>query len=374
MPNSNPRALLAAAQEALQRGDLATAATTANKLSQLDPDSELGPQLLGMVLAKAGLPAKAATALREASRRTPRKAQVQLQLAEVLEMTGELPAAIVATDRALQIRPTYEAAHNKRRSLHRKAGARMQAPLVTAIIPTTGAPVVRQAIESALQQTHAPLELLLVADGPDAARRLPEVAGKLLDHPRVRRLDLPYNTGADGFNGHRIYGAVAFLARGGWLALLDEDNWWSDDHVEALVDLVAEKDLEWAFSLRDVHADDGTFVAPDDCDSLGQWPSVVGRNVLDTSTTLVRTDIAVGLAHTWYRRYGDILSPDVAITSALLNQRKRYGWTGCSTLRYRLRGPVAGPAARRFISANAEMRRTVSGPLPWRQRGFNILT
>jgi glycosyltransferase involved in cell wall biosynthesis len=270
------------------------------------------------------------------------------------------------------VRPSYEAAHQRLRQLRQKAGVAPPTPLVTAVIPTTGAPEVAQALDSAIEQDHPEVEILLVADGPRAAERLPAVCGDRLSHPRVRRLDLPHNTGADGFNGHRIYGACAFLAQGGWLALLDEDNWWSPDHLSALVDLVTERDLDWAYTLRDVHAGDGQRVGPDDCDSLGRWPSIVGPDarVLDTSTTLVRIDLAVAHAPTWYRRYGDLLSPDVAIARALLAERPRYGWTGRSTLHYRLRGPLHGPAAQRYRDGNVQMRRQHPDGLPWRARGF----
>ena len=372
MSTQAPAALLAAAQAALQQGDLNAAARDANALARIEPDSELGPQLLGMVLARAGLWARAATALREAHRRRPRKAEIHLQLAEVLGQAGEWLEAIDAARAAIRVRPSYDAAHQRLRQLRRKAGVALPAPLVTAVIPTTGAAVVTQALDSAIEQDHPDVEILLVADGPEAAARLPGVCGGRLDHPRVRRIDLPHNTGADGFNGHRIYGACAFLAQGAWLALLDEDNWWTPNHLSALVALVTERDLDWAYTLRDVHAADGQRVGPDDCDSLGRWPSIVGPNaqVLDTSTTLVRIDLAVAHAPTWYRRYGDLLSPDVAIARALLAERPRYGWTGQSTLRYRLRGPAHGPAAQRYRDGNAQMQRQHPSDLPWRQRGF----
>lgn len=367
-----PRDLLAQAQAALQQGDLNAAAQGANAFARLEPDSELGPQLLGMVLARAGMNRKAATALREAGRRAPRKAEIRLQLAEVLARAGEAVAAIDACREALRLRPTYAAAHATLRRLRRAAGISLPPPLVTCVIPTTGAAVAVQALRSVLDQTHAALELLLVADGPEAAARLPGLCGDALRDPRVRRIDLPHNTGAGGFNGHRIYGAMGFLAQGEYLALLDEDNWWSPDHLAELVALAREGDLEWAFTLRDLHAQDGAFVARDDSDSLGCWGNALGadHHVLDTSTMLVRTDLFVAHSPTWYRRYGDLRSPDVALARALLADHPRYGWTGRSTLHYRLRGPVDGPRAANARAANAHMAAQHPGGFPWRQRGF----
>ena len=46
---------------------------------------------------------------------------------------------------------------------------------------------------------------------------------------------LPYSTGKDRFNGHRIYGAGTYLSKGDFLIFLDDDNSLEPNHVEECV-------------------------------------------------------------------------------------------------------------------------------------------
>ncbi|MFT7678885.1 MAG: hypothetical protein ACI8QC_002883 [Planctomycetota bacterium] len=359
-------------REALASGDLVKAARLASALSKEQPELEHGPQLLGMILAQAGRYGSAVTALLEAADRAPRKAEIRLQTAEVLELGKEYEAAMHACDAAIELRPTYDLAHDVRRRVMKTGALPKPDPLVTIVIPTTGADAVAGALASALAQDYRSIEVLLVADGPEAAERLPAVAGDLLGDPRVKRIDLPHNTGANGFNGHRIYGAATFLAQGAYFALLDEDNWHLPNHISSLVALVKEHDLDWAYSLRDIFDENAQPLGPDNCDALGHWPSVIapGTHVVDTSVTLVRTDIAVRLASTWYSRYGDILSADLAVGRRLLEEWPRYGWTGQSTLCYRLRGTANDHVAQVFRCGNENMIAQRGTDRPWRKAGL----
>ena len=58
------------------------------------------------------------------------------------------------------------------------------------------------------------------------AASVPRPQDGLFD-PIDRRIELPYPTGLDGFQGHRIYGGAPYLARGDLICFLDEDNWWT---------------------------------------------------------------------------------------------------------------------------------------------------
>src|SRR5262245_42892691 len=95
-------------------------------------------------------------------------------------------------------------------------------PSVSVIIPTWNrAATVVAAVESALAQTHAPLEVLVCDDGSsdDSAQRV----GAMSD-PRVRWLPGPRG-GRPAIPRNR--GIVA--ARGEWLAFLDSDDEWLPD-------------------------------------------------------------------------------------------------------------------------------------------------
>jgi glycosyltransferase involved in cell wall biosynthesis len=90
------------------------------------------------------------------------------------------------------------------------------------VIPTRGRPnVVARAAKSALAQTLAEIEVIVVLDGPD-----PETRRSLADlgDDRLRLVELPERRGAAAA---RNVGIAA--ARAPWLALLDDDDLWAPE-------------------------------------------------------------------------------------------------------------------------------------------------
>ena len=97
--------------------------------------------------------------------------------------------------------------------------------VVSVIIPTYRRPeAVRTAALSALDQTWAAVEVIVIADGPDPATR---TAIEGLD-PRLRYLELPENRGPAAA---RNAGVAA--SRGKWLAFLDDDDEMLPNKIEA---------------------------------------------------------------------------------------------------------------------------------------------
>jgi len=102
---------------------------------------------------------------------------------------------------------------------------------VSVIIPTWNrAGTVVAAIESALNQTYAPLEVL-VCD--DASTDDTEARVRQMSDPRVRWLPGPRG-GRPAIPRNRGMAA----ARGEWLALLDSDDEWVPDKLRAQIDAV----------------------------------------------------------------------------------------------------------------------------------------
>jgi len=102
---------------------------------------------------------------------------------------------------------------------------------VSVVIPTHDrGRVVVEAIESALAQTHPPLEVIVVDDGStdDTAERV----GRLRD-ARVRYLRRPHA----GVSAARNAGIAA--ATGDLVAFLDSDDLWKPDKVEAEIAALA---------------------------------------------------------------------------------------------------------------------------------------
>jgi glycosyltransferase involved in cell wall biosynthesis len=98
-------------------------------------------------------------------------------------------------------------------------------PAVSVIIPTWNrAATVVAAVESALAQTHAPLEVLVCDDGStdDSEQRIRALSDRRvrwLPGPRGGRPAIPRNRGIAA-------------ARGQWLAFLDSDDEWLPDKLE----------------------------------------------------------------------------------------------------------------------------------------------
>ena len=81
-------------------------------------------------------------------------------------------------------------------------------PLITVITPTTGAPVFKQAMDSVKAQTYKNIQHLVVVDGDYPKARI-----ALQDYQGVDVVNLPYATGKDQYNGHRIYGAMTYVPK-----------------------------------------------------------------------------------------------------------------------------------------------------------------
>jgi glycosyltransferase involved in cell wall biosynthesis len=97
--------------------------------------------------------------------------------------------------------------------------------LVSVIIPTFDRPVlVRQAIASALAQTHREIEVIVVLNG--AAAEVAEQVRRCGAQPRVRVVE----TERANLAAARNYGMS--LARGEWIAFLDDDDVWLPEKIE----------------------------------------------------------------------------------------------------------------------------------------------
>jgi glycosyltransferase involved in cell wall biosynthesis len=231
------------------------------------------------------------------------------------------------------------------------------------IVPSTGAPELRSCVASVLGQTYPETHAYLVCDGPQFLEAVSEaIAG--LGSPRLRLLALPENVGAGGFYGHRIFAAASHLVNQDYLLFLDEDNWFEPEHVATMVELLETRNLMWCYSLRRIFDKQGSFVANDDCESLGKWPACTGINHVDTSAYCLRREVAVAVASAWHGRWGQ----DRTFYAVLHQHFPRYECTGRYSVNYRLGGNPGSVTAEFFIEGNAAMARTRQGDYPWRRQ------
>lgn len=210
------------------------------------------------------------------------------------------------------------------------------------ITPTTGIPELAQAIQSVAAQTY-PVDHWVVADGMNNVEQIINIVRENA-HNRLKLILLPENTGRPKYhwskgqrqyNGHRIYGAMAYLINHDYALLLDEDNWYEPTHAETLVNTVKARDTDWGYSLRRIVDWEGKFRFNDDCDSLGIYPNRARTSFVDMNCYCFRADLFVALAPSFY----DELKADKRVYQAAMATVKdpdRVCSTGVYTVNYRV--------------------------------------
>jgi len=240
-------------------------------------------------------------------------------------------------------------------------------PLVTVVTPTTGNPCVLRAVESVAAQSYKPVQHLVVIDNPEAPAKIKSAIRQY----NVDVIELPYATGKDRFNGHRIYGASAFLGKGDFFCYLDEDNWFDPDHIASLIEVIR-RGFAWAFSFRKIVDIEGNFICNDDCESLGKWPSALAENdyLIDTNCYLLPRMAAVVSSPVWYRqaREPNVPEADRALLSFLLAQNTNYETSYQYSVNYRAGNSGLSVRKEFFLQGNERMMQKFQGSLPWKNR------
>jgi hypothetical protein len=138
-------------------------------------------------------------------------------------------------------------------------------PLVTIRICTYNRPrlLVERAVASALRQTYARVEVLVIGD-----HAAPETAAALaaVDDPRLRYHNLPERGRYPRFPrffwcnaGAAPAGRAYDLARGSWMTFLDDDDEYPPDHVAVLLDAARQARAELVFGVSDYENADGSW-------------------------------------------------------------------------------------------------------------------
>lgn len=157
-------------------------------------------------------------------------------------------------------------------------------PLVSVTIATWNRAelLLGTSLPSALSQSHARLEVVVVGDGctDDTALRM-----RGIRDPRVRYIDLPRRTAypAERRLRHMVAGAVPMNvaldeARGAWIAHLDDDDAWTPDHLATMLEFARRRNLEvvWARAVQEIEP--GTWAV---------WGGGTLRDVYAPHSTLV---------------------------------------------------------------------------------------
>lgn len=142
-------------------------------------------------------------------------------------------------------------------------------PLVTIRITTYNRAqlLAERALASALRQSYERLEILVIGDGTDAEtdRMMAGVTDPRVRYVNLRRVtpNVPAGHAYWATLGIRAMNAAIVLARGEWLAPLDDDDEFTDDHCELLLAEARRRRLEFVYSVSEL--------VPTG-DTIGSWP------------------------------------------------------------------------------------------------------
>jgi len=117
-------------------------------------------------------------------------------------------------------------------------------PIVSVILTTYNRPqFLKRAVESVLNQTFKEFELIVVDDCSDIPPNINLPAGE----DRVIPIRLPYNTGF----WIRPRNVGLMVARGKYIAYLDDDNVYLPNHLQALYDAITSGDYDVVYGDRE---------------------------------------------------------------------------------------------------------------------------
>lgn len=244
--------------------------------------------------------------------------------------------------------------------------------LVTVITATTGSKYLKQCIESVQNQTYDNIQHLIFVDGEEHHDKVKQILETLESTCNIDVIYLPYSVGSDRYNGHRMYGAGFYFCKGDYVCFLDDDNWFDDDHIESMVyGLDRLDDSSWAYSLRKIVDSEGNFICNDDCESLGDYPSVLSMldYFVDQNCYMFPKTLGLQLTPFFYRKFrepGEIELDRLLV--ALMRQNKITSFCNKKySVNYRAGNTQNSVQSDFFIRGNAEMLQRYNNKLPWKK-------
>lgn len=232
---------------------------------------------------------------------------------------------------------------------------------VAVVTPTIGSDYLAECISSVQSQTYKNVVHYVFIDGEQYYENAEFIINGFRENP-VKTIHLEENVGK-GWYGHRVYAACSFLVNADVICYLDEDNWILPNHIETIVDKLQNDNLQWCYTLRNIHEKNGAFVCPDNCESLGQWPAYYDPTFyhIDTGCFAIRRDVAVAVGHAWYGQWG----ADRQFFNALRRHFPNFAGTCQYTSCYRLDGNENSVKKELFIEGNKRMTEYYGENYPW---------
>jgi glycosyltransferase involved in cell wall biosynthesis len=243
----------------------------------------------------------------------------------------------------------------------------------TIITPTTGDVRLRFLLASINKQelpAGVAVEHIIVVDGPKFQQDVDEILTRTPPSaPNLTRfiINLPFNTGAGGFFGHKIYAGISQLVSGDYIIMMDEDNYLQPDHISSFFAILKEKPYDWLYCLRRIVHDAG-YVCDDNCESLGYLMHVYYNQndwLIDTACYCVSRAVMTQFAHVWNRPgKNDSSDPDRIFGKVLMAATPNYRCTKKYTVNYRIAHRTGSVNAELFQKGNQIVQETF-GEIPW---------
>lgn len=232
---------------------------------------------------------------------------------------------------------------------------------VAVVTPTICSEYLPECLASVQNQTYEDFTHYVFIDGKEYEY---EIINYHIDphvQKNVKIVYLEENVGK-GWYGHRVYAACSFLVNADVICYLDEDNWYDEDHIQSLVEVI-QRGNDWAYSLRKIVDKQGNFLCNDNCESLGKWPVYFDNNTfhIDTSSFAVKRDVAVAVGHSWYGQWG----ADRQFFNTLKRYFPKFDCNRKFSLNYRLDGNENSVKEEFFSEGNSVQAIKYKGDFPW---------
>jgi len=229
---------------------------------------------------------------------------------------------------------------------------------LTIITPTIGSQYLKKCIDSIKKQTNQNFIYYIVVDGLKNLMMVTDICKDLPDNFKI--IPLYENTGANGWNGHRIYISMSFLTNSDYVMFLDEDNTLEPNHVESVLKTLVDKKLDWTFTLRNIIDKDDIFICQDKCESLGNIHHVWNNPndfLVDVNCYCIKREVFNKHCLDFNKKARPVNEDEVDRALYKSLQKYRYETTGQYTVNYRVGNRSDSVKAEFFIHGNKMMEK-----------------
>lgn len=221
------------------------------------------------------------------------------------------------------------------------------------IVPTIGSEYLEECLDSIKNQTYDNIIVYLVIDGDEYYDKVFDTIKYNLRN--INFITLPENVGKwndKNFYSHRIYAGISQLINCDYVVYLDEDNYFEPSHIESLVNTIENNNLDWAYSYRKIIDKDGSYICNDEFESVGKYQKILDYKLVDTSSYMIKQEIAIRIASAWYGEWGI----DRQVYSILEQNFPNFDSTKEYTLNYRIGSSETSPKKEFFLQGNSRLK------------------